>query len=744
MIRPLYPIPIASRPPRPPARRLVVDLQLPQRARDPGNLTLGQLFSPLQRRWAPIGLLALAGMAAALFAGMRQAPVYEATALLQVEGINEDFITLRNPAPATSDRSLELDLQTQVRILQSPELLQRVATKLDLWQLPEFLGGRNWFSYGLTRPSSPGSKEKVLRKLSRSLTARVSGQTRILEVEAESTDPVLASNLANTASQELIEMTLAHRAKKAAEMKRWLTGQLQESKSNLERSEEALQEYANGTGLLYLAETNSVAEAGLKQLQEALSKARQDRVLEQSRYDRALASPPDALPEVLDDSTLANYQIKLTDLNRQLSELSATLKPAHFSVKAVQAQIKTLQAASDRRRAQIISRVKSQYASALLRERQETIAYEKQISMVTSQAGKSVRYGLLKREVDTNRQMYELMLQKVKESAIASAARATNTQLFNAADVPQAPSKPILALYAAIGLLSGLFAGSVLALSMGQRGEVIRTPEDLKNYLGLPALGVIPAVRQRLNAPNFFRHLLGVERNAVDRHENWIELACCPPGDSRPAESIRAILASVLFSAQDGDSPRVIAVTSACVEEGKTTVATNIAAILAQTNQRVLLVDGHLRRPRLHTIFGLTDDGGLLDALIGFSVPGAGGTLALNCQPTGLPGLFLLPAGPVSAGRMNQLYSQSLPELFAAMRSEFDTVVIDLPPLSDPGARPLARMADGVLLVIRAARTPVENLREATLRLTQDGSILLGTVLNYSDLKIPQQKPDRD
>ncbi len=737
MIRPLYPIPIATRPPRPPARRLELDVQLPQPSRDPDSLTLGELLSPLRRRWGLIALLTLCGLVAALYLARRQQPVYEATALLEVSGITQEVSSANTSVPLVTDRAVESNLQTQVRILESPELWRRVADKLDLWNRPEFQRRNRWWSAGLTRPGGRSTREEVLRQLSNSLVARVSGQTSIIEVEAESPNPELASELANTASRELIELSLARRARSAAETKRWLSVQLQEAKNNLERSEQALQAYANENGLLYLAETNSVDEAALRQLQEALSRARQDRVVEQGRYERAMTGTPDALPEMLDDGTLAGYQTKLTDLNRQLAELSATLKPAHFRIKETQAQIKTLQAASERRLANILKRIKTQYDSALARERQETIAYEKQISRVTAQAGKAVRYGLLKREVDTNRQVYELMLQKAKDASIASAARATNIQLFNAADIPQVPSKPILILYAAIGLASGLLAGSVLAFGMSRRREGIRVPEDLTKSLGLPDLGVIPTVRQRLGVRSYFRRLLGVSANGAEDWENRIELASCPPGDTPPSDSIRAIVASILYSNADGPPPQVIAVTSVSSGEGKTTIAANIAAILAQTNQRVLLVDGHFRRPRLHKIFNLRNDGGLIQALNDFSTPGSGSLNVVNTQPTTLRGLFVLPAGSVSESQMNRLYSQSLTETFAALRHQFDAIVIDTSPLSDLESRPLARVADGVLLTVRAGRTTVEDLREAAQRLFQDGSVVLGTVMNRCDLKKP-------
>ncbi|MDP2999787.1 MAG: Wzz/FepE/Etk N-terminal domain-containing protein [Bryobacterales bacterium] len=315
---------------------------------------MGQLFAPIRRRWYTVALLAGVCFAAAILIGLRQPPGYQATALLEVQGLNDDFLNLKGLNSSAGEHAAEPYLQTQVKILQSSDLLGRIADKLELEKRDEFKFAQDWAANPFRSPA-PAGRERLLKDLSKHLTVRISVGTRIIEVTGESTDPKLASELANTAGKELIDLTLARRLKNNQDTTRWLSEQLRDLKGSLEWSEQALQRYAREAGLLFTSETDSVAEAKLRQLQEALSKAQSDRVQEQARYERAVASPPDSLPEVLDDSALKDYQVKLTDLRRQFAERSSTLTASHYRVRELRAQIAELETAFERGRANVLN-----------------------------------------------------------------------------------------------------------------------------------------------------------------------------------------------------------------------------------------------------------------------------------------------------------------------------------------------------------------------------------------------------
>jgi len=697
----------------------------------PEAISLGQFLQPLRRNWGTVVIAALCGVVAALAIGYHQEPVYQATTLLELQGTNEDVLNLGNSSFPTSEASVEPYLQTQVKILQSPELLRRVAAKLNLRGRAEFSTASSW-ELPVLKTANRGENDRLIKEVSRHVSVRVPGQTRIIEIVAESKDPKLASDLANTVSKEYIEYTLARRAKNAQNTSEWLANQLRDQKVNLERSEDALQRYARENGLVYTSETNSVADAKLQQLQDALSKAQEARMQEQARYERALASAPDSLPEVLDDSTLRNYQTKLTELKLHLAELSSTLMPGHYKVQEVRDQIVELEQALTRGRARVLARIKNQYEGAVRREKLGAAAYSAQAGLVEAQAAKSIRYRSLKQEAESNRRLYEAMLQKVKEADIASAARATNVQVLNAATVPELPARPNLPLHAAAGLFLGLVGGSALAFARGGKGARIRVPGDACATLGYPELGAIPYAYESSAGWLPFRRLRRAADDTSDGDaRSFLKQDCAGGslGDSPMAESIRATLASILFTAPSEQPPKVLVITSASAGEGKTTVASNFAMALAQTGRQVLLVDGNLRQPRLHEVFGVPNDEGfgeLLEVPLSRLRYRAGE----QCLATDVEGLSVLPAGAGSTGMFDRLYSPHVPHLFDCLREQFDAVVIDTAPLSVLESRALARQADGVIVVIGARHTSQDEAEAALRRLSDDGTNVLGTVLN--------------
>jgi capsular exopolysaccharide synthesis family protein len=671
-------------------------------------LSIAQIFEPLGRRWLVIVLLAVFSTLVGVLAGLRQPPLYRATAQLEVEGLNNDFLNMKNLEPMARDDSQDSYVQTQIKILQSPEILRRVAAKLDLEHRAEYQAAPGLFSFH-SRPVN--SEERRIHDLSQRVTVRTAGQTRLVEITGESRDPHLAADLANTFAREYIELGVATHAKNANELMQSLSSQVRDLKANLESSEDALQAYAGRAQMVDLSATNpnSVAESSLRLSQESHSKAREERIAAESRYQRVLASPPETLPEVLDDPTLRAYFEKLTDLKRQDAELSATLKPTHYSVKQVEAQIAVLEAEIEKGKDAIVKRMKNQFDAARDREQMEARTQLVETGLAAQQAAKSVHYGSLKQEVDTNRQLYESMSQKVKEAGIAAAIRTTNAQLLSAATPPESPAKPVLPLYAVCGGVAGALLGVAIAfLGTGRRAR-LRKPGDANAWLGIRELAAIP-------------HTPGLLQRSATNSEEWDQLA----------DVCRAAVASVFLSAPRGNPPRIIAVTSTQPREGKSTFASNFAIALAETNQRVLLIDAHLANPHLHKMFGALNAGGLCSVLenIGSHARRSFGEF---CSPTTVPGLFLLPAGSAGETFASRLYSPNVPRLLDNMLREFDMVVIDAAPLSSLAARPLVRAADAVVMVIGTRSVSPVAAKAAMERLAEDGAVVLGAIMNEFD-----------
>jgi capsular exopolysaccharide synthesis family protein len=717
-----------------------LDAAQPMTMDDQGPGLLLEYWGMLRRRKGTLLLIAFLGLLGAVLLTLPQTPVYQARTTIEIQNLNQNFLNMREVNPTADEASanpLETDLQTQVNILQSESVLGRVIAKLDLGtkllaakDKDRLSAWRKALRLPEAKPASTG--EDILRTVARNLKVRTQANTRIVEILYDSTDPVLAADIANTLTSEFIGQDLASRWQTTQKTGEWLTGQMEDVRIKLEKSEEQLQAYASTAGLLFTSEKDNVAEEKLRQLQQELSKAQADRVARQSQYELATKTPTDSLPEVLDDATLKDYQVKLTDLRRQLAELSSTLTPAHPSVKKVQAQVATLEAALEKERANVTRRIQNEFESAQRREKLLAASYEAQARVMTEQAAKVAHYDILKREVDNNRQMYDSMLQHVKEAGVASALHASNVRVIDPARPPMRPYKPNLLLNSILGLFAGGFFGIVFVVMRERADRSIQAPGEASLYLDVPELGVIPSAHaERSRSFAYYREVRGTEKTEKEDLKTPVELVTWQRRPSALAESFRSTLASILYTGENGNRPRVIALTSAGPREGKTTVASNLALALAEIGRRVLLIDGDLRRPRLHELFKVSNAWGLSDLLEGTKPPEGSEAMVFG---TGYRDLYVLPAGSVASSISNLLNSPRALELLQRMRKEFDMVIIDTPPmLQMPDARVLGRLTDGVILVLRSTRTTKETAAAASQRLAEDGTRVLGTVLNEWD-----------
>jgi succinoglycan biosynthesis transport protein ExoP len=333
----------------------------------------------------------------------------------------------------------------------------------------------------------------------------------------------------------------------------------------------------------------------------------------------------------------------------------------------------------------------------------------------------------------------------LKQSTLASALRASNIRVVDPAKVPQRPYKPDIPISSSLGLLGGLFAGAALVIMQERADRTIQAPGETPSYLRVPELGIIPVddagalIRIRF-AGNHTAAQEGSEtsKSILPAMRRGVEMVTWQRKASLVAESFRATLVSIMFSGEDGERPKVLVVTSASPSEGKSTVVSNLGVAIAEVNQRVLLIDADLRKPRLHTIFKLKNDRGLSD-LLRCKEPSAF-PIESYIQETGVPDLYVMTSGSATSVATSLLYSARLPEVLKEIRTKFETVIIDTPPmLQIPDARVLGRMVDRVILVVRAGKTTRDAAMAARQRFFEDGTPLLGTLLNYWN---PKRSPN--
>jgi succinoglycan biosynthesis transport protein ExoP len=679
------------------------------------------------RRKGVLALSCILGVVCAVLVTLSQSPVYEARASIEVLNLSDNPIRVREMGSTPIDAAWgpEYDLQTKIRMLQSQSLLERVVSKLHFENKLVTASKRPslWRRLLGTGESETQTNEQVLAlavsEASNNLKVRGLVNSKVVEIVYKASEPSLAAKFINTLLNEFIQQDLESRWETSQHTESFFRDQLAEVKRQLEQSEQQLQNYGNNVGLLFTSQKEDVTEDKLRQIQQELLRAQADRVTKQSSYLLTSSTAADSLPAVLDDPTLKEYQIKLTDLRRELAALDTTLTSANPKVKRVQSQIRALESALETARGNIVHRLQNEFVSAQRREQMLSSAYVAQSRLVGAQAAKIARYNLIKRDVETNRQLYDNMLQRVKETGIAGALHASSIRVIDPAKPPAFLATRDFGVNAFLGLMCGGFFGCVF-LAVGHRfNRTIQEPGET-SCLNAAELGVIPTAP----SAGLLRKLLPLNHDAETRRD--VALTVQHRAVSPMAESIRTILTTLLYANTEGKHPGVIVVSSANPSEGKTTISCNLAIALARVNKRVVLVDGDMRAPRLHEIFEVENRWGLSDLLC---ENGRVDPSPLQFRKTSIPNLVLLTRGAASAEDL--VYSVRLPGIIQRLREEFDAVVIDTPPvLYASDARIFARYADSVVLVIRARHTTRDAAQLAVNRFSQDGIQILGTILN--------------
>lgn len=660
----------------------------------------------LSRHKAALFVTALIGAILGYAFARSQRPMYESRVSIELQDAGTSFPSISRASQEAQPYAVLSDVQTQSRVLQS--------NKIAL--------------LAMNRVKAAGyAKDWEVKLAADSLRVRSTPETRIIDVIVASANPRLAADYANAVAEEFININTEQRLNQNARTTTWLRQQLDEMRRRLESSEHAMQAYARRAGLIFTGSApdknrSNISEDTLRQRQLALSAAIADRASKQAKSQIAATGTPDEIPEVMNDPTLRDYQTQLTEIRRQVAELSTVYTGDFSKIKRLLAQIPPLEASFNRQRAAVIARIKNEYQEAAERERLLSGDYQAQATSVGDESEKAVHYQILAREVDSNRQIYDAMLHRIRESGIDAALKASNISVLDPATVPIIPVRPNKRMSTMIGLLTGLVfcAGFVIIRSRSDRS--IKAPGETLPWLNVPELGIIPSFSSQrgLRAGQ----LLGLQRNSV-----------------MMAESFRVVLASLFFSSGDsnGSGPgRVLVFTSTSPADGKTTIAANVAIALSNIGERVLLIDADLSRPCLHHMFNTDNERGLTTLL---QSPAINEDMIRETIRETESGVFLIPAGPQLSEAADLLFAGQMPELLTRFKAEYDCIVIDTPPTPQLShARLLGKLADGVVLVLRAGRTSRDAAIGAVQRLFEDRIHVLGTVLNdWNPKKAPSE-----
>ena len=690
-----------------------------------------------RRRWS-ILLTSVVTAAVAFLVSLTLTPTYSAEAMVQIEGFNPGFLGLdQMSAIAAPNGPTNVYLPTQMQILESDSLVGPVALKLGLADREEFQGEGLSRSLGRMLGTVSGEPlpptEIALRKMRSKLEVEPIVQTHLVLVRFSSSDPELAAEVPNTLASAFIAKNLELRREAGKSTSKWLDEELQEQKQLLKDSEDRLQGYARRNRLFFTGQAQeSIAEDKMRQVQSELLRAQAEAASAQSRFEAAVSSPPQTLGEVLSDQSLRQKESQLTQLRQELAQTELWFKPNYPRVRELQAQIGEIENSLLRERGNIVQRIENDYRASRRRADLINSELERQTELVSSESAVAVQYNMYKREVETNRQVYDSLLQRMKEAGVAAAIQNSNISIVDPARVPIEPSEPNVLRNVILGWLLGLSAAVGLVFVRSRVDSTLRSPGDAESRLYLTELGVIPTFES--DAPT--RRLLSRKSSAGRLQEDEanpetaLDLVCWRREQSALAEAFQTALTSIENLGRDsGPPPRCIVVSSARAGEGKTTVLSNLGVAAAQRGQRVLLIDGDLRAGRLHELFQVDNRWGLSNILRAERREDERDESLV--RSTGIPNLYVLPGGSAEANIPKLLSSPRVKDLMRSLEREFDLILIDSPPgLAVADARLLARATDGVLLVLRSGATDGDSADAVQRRFRGDGAAVIGAILN--------------
>ena len=673
----------------------------------------------LRRRWKAVLLCVIVGLGSAGLISALMTRTYMASGRIAVNQENPDALGLKgNSAHAVEDTDTILALDTQVDMLQSDSLALGTIEKLRLTENPALTsGGQNL------------SREHVLQRLKRNLEISRLPRSRIIEIRYSSSDPRLAADVVNTLVDLYLETNFRNQFQSTTHTSKWLSGQLDELKNTVESSQAALVDYQKQHGIVGFDDKQNIVTSKLDDLNKDLTAAEADRIQKEASYRMAQSGSPELIAGSDPNSLMQKLRAQQSDLRNQYALATASLGSAHPKVIELNSQMKQLDETIEAEMQKIAARSRTEYEAAKHREDMLHGALEAQKTQANSLNQSAIEYNMLKREYESNRQLYDDLLQKYKEASISAGLRADNIRVVDEARVPERPVRPNVPRNLAIGFLMSFIAGMVLAfgldkLSERQMQDVICTPQQIRAVAGLDPFGFIPAAQEPLAR----KRLTSLSNGNGSNGSFPVALSAYSRPRSQMAEAYRSLRTSILLSRLDSES-KVILVTSALPREGKTTTSMNLATVLAQNGSRVLLVDTDLRRPGLHKILGIKDSSiGLTTALTGAESPNQ------SIVATPQKRLYVMPAGPCPAHPAELLSSDAMTDLNGFWREQFDHIVLDSPPVlavTDPVL--LAAFADSVLLVVRVKTTPIEALVAAKNQLSQGKPGKIAVVVNAID-----------
>ncbi len=660
-------------------------------------------------------------------------PVYEASARVEVDRESQNNLPFQGGNSYDEYMDMENYISTQVEILQSETLAFQTIKSLDLTRYPEFGGTSD------TRISSPpaetaSQRPAILSQFLGNLHVRRVPNSQLIEVGFEGSDPRLTAQIVNAHLQNYIEQNFRSKYDATTQASTWLSSELEELRVKVQKSEDARIAYERANQIWQIDEKQDISSQKLADLSKAVTESQTALAEKEALYRMAASGNVDALPAARDNVVVQDILRRKSDLDAQYADASNQYGPNFPKVQRLAAQQKQVDASLAGARKTMVESIRQEFTTAQSHMQLLQEALDKQKAEANGQAEKLVQYHILQHEADANKQLYDGLLQKLKEAGITAGLRSSNIRVVDPALAPTTPSRPQKSRNIFLALLVGLVGGLGMAIFREYLDNTIKSPDDVEALTGLPSLAVVPSL-PGLNGYQGKLARLGRQGGPPAPTGPRVEMLSYIQPKSQISEAFRALRTSLLLSQAD-HPPQVILVTSALPREGKTTAAVNLSVTLAQLGDRTLLMDSDLRKPGIRRALNLTggkEGGGLSSYLAGVSTLDE----AISPHPT-INNLSALLTGPVPPSPADLLSSHRMREAIAELRRRFKFIVVDSPPvMAATDAVILSALTDGVLLVVRSGATPKEAFSRTRDLLMAVKCRLLGVVLNAVDASAP-------
>ncbi len=699
----------------------------PERTEEPAINFRDYWLVILKRRWTVITFAVTVLVVVGLYSFLVQ-PIYSAKGTLLIE---------REPNILSFEEIFQIEtfnddyFQTQYKLLQSWSLAENTIDRLKLYENEKFMGKAKKGKKGADWTES-GFRGKLVKAFQDRLGVKPIRQTRLVEVSFKDRDPKFAAEILNALFDAYIDMNVQKKFQATEQATEFLTAQIAGIRSEIDRDERKLQEYGAEKNIIALSDTETTVVEKLGELNKALTAAQIDMIQKETYYNEIRMASPDYIPEAINNPLIQRLREDYVRMSREYAKRQETFLPDYPEMVRLKTELDAAKVALETETGGLIKGAYSDYQAALQQYRSLDAVFNRQKQDAIQLNSNAILYNSLKIEVANKKSLQENLMRRQSETGVSArlkGLRTSNVWIVDRAVPPGDPSSPKKKLNMVLALMLGLFGGLGLAFLFEHLDSSIKSFEDVDKYAKLPTLGMVPAFSPNGTGPGrvYGKHRdNNMEEQGVDEGEtpHSIELVAHFAPMSSYAENYRSIRTTLLLAMPDSKL-KTIAVTSALPQEGKTATTSNLGTTLAQAGKRVVIIDADLRKPRQNKVFKLKGMSGLTNYLA------AGMALRDLVQPTDVPNLYLIAAGPVPPNPVELLGSEKMAALLEELRKVFDFVLIDTPPaLAVSDALVLGPKLDGAILVVRGGKTSRDALRGARDLLDRHKIKTVGVIIN--------------